>query len=148
MAEFASAVVGLAAAAAQVGGSLYDLIHTLKDAPNEFLTLSDEFNDFRKMLARLLDMAKSKDMVAIETDDFDAARKRGEEIVKEIGVLIAKVQKGRDTGNRDNGVDRLRWLRHVKQAKKLHKKLRAHKVTVCNIIIMEMLCVIPRSFYS
>ncbi|KIW35441.1 uncharacterized protein PV07_02138 [Cladophialophora immunda] len=107
MAEFASAVVGLATAAAHVGGNLYVLIHTLKDAPNEFLTLSDELNDYRKMLARLRDLAQSKDMAAIETDDFDAARKRGGEIVKEIEVLIANVQKGRDAGNGDSRVDRL-----------------------------------------
>ncbi|XXH01946.1 hypothetical protein Hte_008309 [Hypoxylon texense] len=59
MAEFASAIIGLAAAGAKVGTTLDDLIDTLKDAPSELLALSDEATDFRAIVARLVEARES-----------------------------------------------------------------------------------------
>lgn len=57
MAEFVSAIVGLIAVGAKVSDSIYTLIDTLKDAPNEFLALSNEVTDFqfqRRMVEQMV----------------------------------------------------------------------------------------------
>ncbi|KAK3363744.1 hypothetical protein B0T25DRAFT_53445 [Lasiosphaeria hispida] len=143
MAEFASALVELAAAGAKVGGSLYHLIHTIKDAPSEFLALSDEITDFRSILSRLLDITASEDTIAIgggQVEDLNKMRLRGEQIVAEIEVLVAKVRKEGRAGEKKGGtVRKVQWLRHIGQADKLRERLRAQKTTICNVVALGIM---------
>jgi hypothetical protein len=95
MAEFASAVVGLAAAGASVSSSLYALIDTLRDAPNELLALSDEVTDFRAIMARLVEAVASGEFAVEDheyTRNFEAARMKGERVVSEIDTLVTNVK--------------------------------------------------------
>ncbi|KAJ9641370.1 hypothetical protein H2199_005340 [Coniosporium tulheliwenetii] len=71
MAEFVSAIVGLLVAGAKVGDSLYALIDTLKDAPNEFLALSNEVTDFRVTLSRVIEARESGEL-ALEENGPDS----------------------------------------------------------------------------
>lgn len=142
MAEFASAIIGLAGVGAKVGGSLYTLIRTLKHAPNEFLALSDEITDFRSMLSRLLDITASGEVDVVGdglAKDLDMVRQRGEQIVNEVEVLVTKVSKesGKEVGG--NEVKKIQWLRYINQAKSLQERLRAQKVTICNVIVLGMM---------
>ena len=142
MAEFASALVALVGAGAKVGGSLYTLIHTLKDAPSEFFALSDEIADFRSMLSRLLDTVTSEDVVAIcsrQANDIDIMRLKGEQTVRGIEVLVAKVRKEGQAGEKSNQVKKIRWLRNVSQAEKLRERLQAQKITICNFIALVII---------
>lgn len=60
MVEFVSAIVGLIAVGAKVSDSIYTLIDTLKDAPNEFLALSNELADFQLVLSKVIEVRESK----------------------------------------------------------------------------------------
>ncbi len=144
IAEFASAVVGLVAAGAKAGNSLYSFIDTLKDAPNEFLALSDEVTDFRAILARLVEAQDSGEFDTKDRGHLDVVRSKGDDILKKIDSLVAKVKKdGLKGGSGENGnanqVDRIRWLRKVRKAKKLQESLRTLKGSICNFIVLGML---------
>lgn len=64
MAELVSAIVGLIAVGAKVSDSIYTLIDTLKDAPNEFLALSNEVTDFQLVLSKVIEVRESGEVSA------------------------------------------------------------------------------------
>ncbi|KAI9655254.1 MAG: hypothetical protein M1829_000667 [Trizodia sp. TS-e1964] len=139
MAEFASAVLGLAAAGAKVGNSLYALIDTIKDAPNEFLVLSNEVTDFREILTRLMEAKDSGDFTWEEKRRVSWLGQliaRGDEIVQDIESLVQRVSRQKQ-GNSE--VNRIKWLRQVRKAKKLQESLRVLKSTICDFLTLVML---------
>lgn len=122
MAEFISAIVGLLAAGAKVSGSIYTLIDTLKDAPNEFLALSNEVTDFQLILSRVIEVRESGELsVEDERPDggFDILIERGKKTLQDV-------------------VNRIKWLRRAKKAKKLKNSLQAQKSSLCSWIIVVM----------
>lgn len=146
MAEFVSAIVGLIVAGAKVGDSLYALIDTLKDAPDEFRALSDELTDFRAILSRAVEANDSGEFALEEgrpATDFDLARVKGEAVVQDIEKLVQRVSKEQSAESKETQVQRIRWLRRVKKARKLQASLRFQKSHICNFIALGMLCV-PR----
>lgn len=144
MLEFVSAVVGLTIAGAKAGESLYALVDTLKGAPMEFLALSDELTDFRSMLSKVIE-AKDCGGIAFEENGrksgLDRAMVRGEEIIRQIETFVQKVSKrqGGHPGNQDAQVNRIKWLRQVRRAKKLKEILRVQKSSICNFLALSML---------
>ena len=140
MAEFASAIVGLAAVGAKVGNSLYGLIDTLKDAPAEFLALSNEVTDFRSIVSQYLEHAGT--VGHKDEKILDCVRENGGKILKDIEQLVADVVKEKKRGAEPYKVDRVQWLRQVKKAQKLRGLLRAQKASICNFLALEILYVI------
>ena len=144
MAEFASAIVGLVAAGAKIGDSLYALIDTLKDAPNEFLALSNEVTDFRVALSRLIEARISGELALEENErdsGLDGVVGRGKEIIQKVEELVQKVTKQQDGETGGTQVNRIRWLRRVKKAKKMQESLRVQKSSLCGFIALGMLYV-------
>jgi hypothetical protein len=139
MAEFVSAVVGLIAVGAKIGDSLYTVIDTLKDAPNEFLALSDEVTDFRQVLAKVIEVRQSGrlglGLNENKADDrMDVALKNGMNILQDIDALVRKVSCEQQDKER---VNRLSWLRRAKRASKLQTALRVQKSSLSNAITIE-----------
>lgn len=93
MAEFVSAIVGLPAAGAKVSGSIYTLIDTLKDAPNEFLALSNEVTDFQLILPRVIEVRESGEL-SLEDErpsgGFDILIERGKKYFKMSRILCKR----------------------------------------------------------
>ncbi|VUC31018.1 unnamed protein product [Clonostachys rosea] len=140
MAEFASAVVGLIAVGARVGESIYDLITTLKDAPHEFLALSNEVTEFRVILMRLTETPDAK--IGGPRAGLNIVLRNSKTILEEVERQIQLVRKvGVATGDIDitTPVDRIRWLRKVKKAQKLQLSLRMQKITVSNYLAVQIL---------
>lgn len=135
MAEFVSAIVGLIAVGAQIGDSLYTLIDTIKDAPNEFLALSDEVTDFRQVLAKVIEVRKSGGLYLNENkadDGIDVALKRSERILQDVDALVRKVTSEQQDEANSSKVNRISWLRKTKKASKIQTALRAQKSFLCN----------------
>lgn len=143
MAEFVSAIFGLVAAGAKVGSSLYALIDTLKDAPNEFLALSDEVTDFRQVLTKVIEMRNSGELClngGYPDDSIAIALERGRKLLEKVDKLVQKVIK--EHGKTQNTkVNRIEWLKRVKKANKLQIALRVQKSFLCNIITIDTLYV-------
>lgn len=142
MAEFISAIVGLLAAGAKVSGSIYTLIDTLKDAPNEFLALSNEVTDFQLILSRVIEVRESGELsVEDERPDggFDILIERGKKILQDVENLVQEVIKQHKSEG--SQVNRIKWLRRAKKAKKLKNSLQAQKSSLCSWIIVVMLYV-------
>ena len=141
MAEFVGAIVGLAVAGATVGDSLYAVVDTIRDAPTEFLALSDELTDFRAMLARVIE-AKTAGDVAFEENGritgLDQVMVRGEGIIQQIEQFVQKVSK-QCRENQGPQVNRIKWLRRVKRATKLKEILRVQKLSICNFLALSMM---------
>lgn len=92
MAEFVSAIV----AGAKVSDSIYTLIDTLKDAPNEFLALSNEVTDLQLIFSRVVEVRESAELSVEDdrTDDvFDIVIKRGKKILEDVENLVQGVIK-------------------------------------------------------
>lgn len=143
MAEFASAIIALAGAGAKVGGRLYVTIRTLKDAPTEFLDLSDEISDFSLMLLRLKEAAGPEEVAGLDQhqiQDLIMLRTKGERIMNEVEILVNKVRKETNEGTAA-AVRRIQWLRYASQAKALRERLRAQKVTLSNFIVLSLMSV-------
>ena len=142
MAEFVSAIVGLAIAGAKVGDSLYALVDTLKDAPREFLALSDEVTDFRATLTRVIEAKDSGEIPFGENrriTGLDRLIVRGEEIIQQIEKFVKRVSNQQDGDNQGTQVNRIKWLRRVKRAQKLKETLRVQKSSICNFIAFNIL---------
>lgn len=137
--------MSLVAAGAKVADSLYALIDTLKDAPNEFLALSNEVTDFRVALSRLIEARESGEL-ALEENGQDSALDgvvgRGKAIIQEVEELVQKVTKQQHGETEGTQVNRIRWLRRVKKAKKLQESLRVQKSSLCSFITFGMLYVV------
>jgi exonuclease VII small subunit len=145
MAEFVSAVLGLVVVGAEVGDSLYALIDTFKNAPREFLELSNEVTDFRAALSRLIEARESGELGLEEStrdSGLDGVVGRGKEIIQEVEELVKKVIKQQHGETEGTQVNRIRWLRRVKKAKNLQERLRAQKSSLCNFITIGMLYVV------
>ncbi|KAI0809951.1 ankyrin [Xylaria sp. FL0064] len=140
MAEFVSAIVGLVAFGATVGNSLYTLIDTLKDAPNELLALSDEVTDFWSILSQLLEAQSSGEFANHDClRDLQVAERKGRNILEEVETLIDNVLKERSLAARVTKVDRARWLQYAKKAAKLQRSLRTQKATISTFLAMGIL---------
>ncbi|KAI1323737.1 ankyrin [Xylariaceae sp. FL0255] len=127
MAEYASAIIGLVAFGASVGNSLYGLIDTLKDAPNELLALSDEAQN-------------SAEFVNNESlKDLQGAESRGRKILEDIDTLVQHVLKDNNSPSIVTKSDRLRWLRYSRKAVKLQTGLRAQKATITSFLATSIL---------
>lgn len=144
MVEFVSAIVGLIAVGAKVSDSIYTLIDTLKDAPNEFLALSNELTDFQLVLSKVIEVRESGE-VSVEDDrtdgGFGIVIKRGKKVLQDVENLVQEVikqQRGKSEGSQ---VNRIKWLRRVKKAQKLRNDLQAQKSSLCSLIIGEILYV-------
>lgn len=142
MAEFVSAIVGLIAVGAKVSDSIYTLIDTLKDAPNEFLALSNEVTDFQLVLSKVIEVRESGE-VSVKDDrtdgGFGIVIKRGKKVLQDVENLVQEVikqQRGKSEGSQ---VNRIKWLRRVKKAQKLRNDLQAQKSSLCSLIIAEIL---------
>ncbi|EDU44995.1 Helo N domain containing protein [Pyrenophora tritici-repentis] len=98
MAEFASAIIGLAAVGIQTSKSLHSLIETYKDAPTEILALSDEVTAFRTMLSQLKEVDELEEWTSQERADarncLDAMSKNGKHVAQEIEKLIRNAARG------------------------------------------------------
>lgn len=142
MAEFISAIVGLLAAGAKVSGSIYTLIDTLKDAPNELLALSNELTDFQLILSRVIEVRESGELsVEDEIPDggFDILIERSKKILQDVENLVQEVIKQQCGKSKGSQVNRIKWLRRAKKAKKLKNSLQAQKSSLCSWIIVVML---------
>ncbi|WEW57922.1 hypothetical protein PRK78_003389 [Emydomyces testavorans] len=143
MAEFASAIFGLIAVGAKTSNSLYTLIDTFRDAPNEILALSDEVTDFRKMLSSLLEVNDLGEWTPEEHDTakicLKGAVKNGQHVIENIQALINRVRKERLEKDGETQVNRFQWMRIVKKAKKLQELLRVQKSAMCNFIALRTL---------
>lgn len=141
MAEFVSAIVGLIAVGAKVSDSIYTLIDTLKDAPNEFLALSNEVTDFQLVLSKVIEVRESGEVSAEDgrTDGgFDIVIKRGKKVLQDVENLVQEVIKQQHGKSEGSQVNRIKWLRRVKKAQKL---MQPQKSSLCSLIIVEILYV-------
>lgn len=149
MAEFASAIVGLLVAGAKVGDTLHTLIDTFKDAPNEFLALSNEITDFQLVLSKV---AEARELGELSVEDsrpnsgFDIVLKRGKEILQEVERLAQEVVKQQQGKGEGTQVNRIKWLRRVKKARKLQNGLQAQKSSLCSLMIVGSLYVHSNSY--
>ncbi|KAJ4301694.1 hypothetical protein N0V90_003787 [Kalmusia sp. IMI 367209] len=143
MAEFASAIVGLAAVGIGISKGLHRLIETFKDAPTEILALSDEANAFWTMLSKMEEVDELEEGTQEEREDakncIEGVIKNGKHIAQEVGQLINKVQKEGLEADGKTQINKLRWLRIAKKAKKLQESLRVQKTIVCNFIAVRTL---------
>lgn len=110
MVEFVSAIVGLIAVGAKVSDSIYTLIDTLKDAPNEFLALSNELTDFQLVLSKVIEVRESGE-VSVEDDrtdgGFGIVIKRGKKVLQDVENLVQEVikqQRGKSEGSQVNRI--------------------------------------------
>lgn len=144
MAEFISAIVGLLAAGAKVSNSIYTLIDTLKDAPNEFLALSNEVTDFQLILSRVIEVRESGELSSEDErpdGGFDILIERGRKILQDVENLVQEVIKQQCGKSEGSHVNRIKWLRRAKKAKKLQNSLQAQKSSLCSWIVVVMLYV-------
>jgi Fungal N-terminal domain of STAND proteins len=139
MAEFVSAIIGLVAVGAQVGNTFYGLIDTFKDAPEEFLDLSNEVQEFRKVVSRLEEARNSKEFA---DDGLDVLLQQCTKTLQQVDRLGQKLLKKKDKGNGETQVERIKWLASTNRAKKLREVLRWQKASLCNIIMIEILFVL------
>lgn len=149
MAEFVSAIVGLIAVGAKVSDSIYTLIDTLKDAPNEFLALSNEVTDFQLVLSKVIEVRESGEVSAEDgrTDGgFDIVIKRGKRVLQDVENLVQEVIKQQHGKSEGSQVNRIKWLRRVKKAHKLKNDLQAQKSSLCSLIIVEILYICSSSW--
>ena len=142
MAEFVSAIIGLVAFGVQVGDSLHGLIDTLKEAPKEFRDLLNEITDFRLVLSKLETV---RDRGELSENGFQAILQRGEDTLREVDRLVKKLTKQSGHDGQDSQVNRIKWLRRIKQARKLQDTLRWQKSSICNMMVFGTLFVSPCS---
>lgn len=142
MAEFVSAIVGLIIAGVKVGDSLYTLIDTFKDAPNEFLSLSNEVTNFRLVLSRIVDAHQSGELAVWDNKadpDVELTIKRSGRLLQEVEDLVQDVVKQQHGKDDRTQVNKIRWVRRVKRAQKLQLYLQAQKSSLYGFILMGML---------
>ncbi|KAI9791850.1 MAG: hypothetical protein M1816_003395 [Peltula sp. TS41687] len=142
MAEFISAIIGLVAIGASASHSLYNLVDTVRDAPNEFLALSNEVTDFRLVLSRFKD-AWQTGQIAIEKskeqDVVDLMFKRSARTLGDIDSLARKIVKQQGAHPADLKIHRMEWLLRSKKAKKLQEALRTLKFSLNSLAVTETL---------
>lgn len=141
MAEFVSAIVALVAAGAKAGDSLYTLIDTIKDAPSEFLDLSNEVSDFRLIISKIIEAQEFEDLTTNKgsKDELSTILERGKGILEEVAGLVQEVSKQQENSRELAQVNRFRWLRRVKKAKKLQCRLQRQKLSLCSLAMVKML---------
>ena len=147
MAEFVSAILGLAAIGASAGNSLYSLVDTIKDAPNEFLALSNEVTDFRLFLSKIEEAWEAGQLSVEENksgDDIDPMLKRGGETLKEVETLVKEVARQKGKEGQNTRIRRIQWLRRSRKAKKLQEVLRVLRSSLSSLLVAETLCALLR----
>lgn len=143
MAEFVSAIVGLAVVGLQTGKVLHNLIETFRDAPAEILAVSDEVNAFWIMLSKLKEVDELGVWTSEERTDSEICLSKilmnGERIAKEIEKLIEKVRREGLGVDGKTRMKAIQWIRVVKKTKKLQEMLRVQKTIVCNFVAVRTL---------
>lgn len=142
MAEFVSAILGLAAIGASAGNSLYSLVDTIKDAPNEFLALSNEVTDFRLFLSKIEEAWKAGQLSVEENksgDDIGPMLKKGGETLKEVETLVKEVARQKGKEGQNTRIRRIQWLRRSRKAKKLQEVLRVLRSSLSSLLVAETL---------
>jgi len=133
MAEFISAIVGLIAVGGHVGNRVYQAVEAFKEAPDEFLALSNEITDFRLILNTVERALREGCVPQIVLDevDFNDILKRSKETFDEIMALLTKVQRLEVS---DLEVKRRKWMTNARKAKGLQKKVKGHKMLLSTML--------------
>ena len=133
MAEFISAIVGLVAVGAHVGRKAYQAVEAFKDAPDEFLALSNEIADFRLILNTVEEGLRNNSITPaiLAGIDLDTLVQGSRETFDEIIALFAKVQRVEDSNPE---VRRRKWVIKANQAKVLQKRVKGYKMVLSSII--------------
>ena len=119
MAEFVSAIVGLVAAGAATGNSLYGVIDSWRSAPAEFQSLSNSVTDLRTILDRVNELLDNGTLLTTSdqrANNFSSVIERSKSLFDNVDHLsrkLVKSQQGIST------VRRPKWLRYKRHAAKL-----------------------------
>lgn len=132
MAEFVGAIVGLVAVGGTVGHKVYQAVEAFKDAPDEFLALSNEITDFRLILNIVERALQNNQIPPVVLADIDlvALVLRSNATLNEIAALLAKVRRVESPGL---DVRRRKWVTTAAKAKSLQKRLKSHKLVLSTI---------------
>jgi len=133
MAEYASAIVGLAAVGSKLVSSLSALIEDFHDAPAEFDLLSIETNDFRLLLESVKSILKAKHRQVenqMGGSGIDALVGFGTKILQDVDGLMQKVDRTVAQTRKGRKMQRILCVRHVRKARKLLGNMRNLRSTL------------------
>lgn len=141
MAEFASAIIGVVAFAAQTCDALQTIVATVKDAPSEYDDLIHQVSDFRNVLRKVLEEQKAN---RLRDGDLGTIISHAEHRLKEVASLVAKLQKDRGSagpGNEGQRVSRLKWVLRSKNVIRIQASLERHKLSINNMLALATMYV-------